>query len=159
MPQQLMREGNPYRKTSSPGHTDDATGECPALLTTEAELERLNTLQRELALIVRRVTGKTLGSTDEAVREMHVGLKRAADYLTQVRHEIAHYITNLPLGSRPAAKIDLRQQVNSILVPICNNLDHLKAAAKFTLLLDITLLDRNIKRLNQLKVKLLNNHL
>ena len=114
----------------------------------------------ELTLIVRRVNGKTLGSTDEAVREMHVGLKRTADYLTHVRQQIAHYITNLPLGSRSTAKVDLRQQVNNILVPICNNLDHLKAAAKFTLLLDISLLQRNIKRLHQLKeVKPLNNHL
>ena len=46
--------------------------------------------------------------------------------------------------------MDLRQQVNTTLVPICNNLDHLKAAARHTLLLDVTLLDGNIKRLDQM---------
>ena len=92
---------------------------------------------------------------------MHVGLQRTATYLTHVRHLIAHYITDvLPLGSRSAAKMDLRQQVNTILDPICNNLDHLKAAARFTLLLDVTMLDCNITRLEQLKeTQPVNNHL
>ena len=127
-------------------------GERPPLLRTEGEHQRLDTLKRELTLVVRRVTSQTIGSTEEAVREMHIGLKRTADYLTHVRHMIPHYITDvLPPGSRSAAKMDLRQQVNNILVPVCNNLDHLKAAARHTLLLDVTLLDGNIKRLDQMK--------
>ena len=80
---------------------------------------------------------------------MHIGLNRSVDYLTHLRHEIARYITDvLPLGSRSVARMALRQQVNTIL---CNNLDHLKAAARHTLQLDVTLLDGNIKRLDQLK--------
>ena len=128
------------------------------LLRAEEEHHRLDDLKRELMLIVRRVTNQTLGSTDEGVKEMHVGIHRAAAYLTHARHCPLHHRCPT-LRTRSAAKTAAAGKHDPI-VPICNNLDDLKSAARSTLLLDVTSLDRNIKRVDLLKtIQPVNSHL